>query len=174
MYLLKHRKWPSQHLYLKINSGFHARKNPKKQYLKVLSRVKWSFIQQKIHLCLQPFSLDNTLNRPSSAWESFNIRQKLARSVCFRVHSDIGSSHSLRQIDVSRWVGLALWCSDLTHEISIFVKILFNFKKDILAWIKANLKTLLILPKTKNLKWLHHVTLKIYSLQNPHGTVSGV
>ena len=22
-------KWPSQHLYQKINSGFHARKNPK-------------------------------------------------------------------------------------------------------------------------------------------------
>ena len=27
MYLLKPRNWPSQHLYLKINSGFHARKN---------------------------------------------------------------------------------------------------------------------------------------------------
>ena len=25
-----------QHLYLKINSGFHARKNPKQQYLKVV------------------------------------------------------------------------------------------------------------------------------------------
>ena len=41
----------------------------------------------------------------------------------------------------------------MTHEISIFVKILFNFKKKILAWIKANvLKTPLILPKTKNSK----------------------
>ena len=29
MYLPKLAKWPSQHLYLKINSGFHARKNPK-------------------------------------------------------------------------------------------------------------------------------------------------
>ena len=29
MYLAKFAKWPSQHLYLKINSGFHARKNPK-------------------------------------------------------------------------------------------------------------------------------------------------
>ena len=50
----------------------------------------------------------------------------------------------------------------------------FNFKKKILAWIKANLlRTLSMLPKTQNLNWLHHVTLKIYSLQNPPGTVSG-
>ena len=34
--------------------------------------------------------------------------------------------------------------------------IFFNLKKKILTWIKANLlKTLLILSKTKNLKWLH-------------------
>ena len=36
-----------------------------------------------------------------------------------------------------------------------------------LAWIlcavKANLKSLLILPKTKNLNWLHHIILKIFS-----------
>ena len=31
-----------------------------------------------------------------------------------------------------------------------------------------------IVKKNKNLKWLRHVTLKIQSLQNPHGTVSGV
>ena len=30
-------KWSSQHLYLKINSEFHARKNPKQQYLKVVT-----------------------------------------------------------------------------------------------------------------------------------------
>ena len=41
------------------------------------------------------------------------------------------------QIDASGWVGLALWCLDLKHEISIFVKILYNFKKKILAWMKA-------------------------------------
>ena len=75
----------------------------------------------------------------------------------------------------------------MTHEISIFVKTLFNFKKKILAWIKANLKTFniakneelelitschfknLISPKTawnsqwslissRNLKWQHHCT----------------
>ena len=33
MYLPKPGKWP-QHLYLKITSGFYARKNPKQQYLK--------------------------------------------------------------------------------------------------------------------------------------------
>ena len=36
------------------------------------SHVQWSFIQQKAHLRLQPCTLDNTLNRPSSAGESFN------------------------------------------------------------------------------------------------------
>ena len=41
------------------------------------SHVQWSFIQQKVHLCLRPWSLDNTLNRPSCTWESFNIRQKI-------------------------------------------------------------------------------------------------
>ena len=120
---------------------------------------KWSFIQQKVHLCLRPSSLDDTLNRPSSTWESFKIRQKLGLFV-FKGHSHIEFSHSLRQIDTSGWVGLALWSYDLTHEISIFVKILFNFKKKILAWIKANLTTLLTLPKAKNLNLLHHVTLR--------------
>ena len=37
MYLPKPVKWPSQHLYLQINSGFLARKNPKQQYLKVIT-----------------------------------------------------------------------------------------------------------------------------------------
>ena len=34
---IKTWKWSSQHLYLKINSGFHARKDPKQQYLKVVT-----------------------------------------------------------------------------------------------------------------------------------------
>ena len=34
-------------------------------------------LQQKVHLCFQSSSLDNTLNRPSSQWENFNITQKL-------------------------------------------------------------------------------------------------
>ena len=40
------------------------------------SHLQCSFIQQKVHLCLQTCSLDNALIRPSSALESFNIRQK--------------------------------------------------------------------------------------------------
>ena len=126
------------------------------------SHVQWCFIQQKGHLCLQPRSLDNTLNKLSIAWESFNIRQKLdlfpQGSLIYWIF------HSLRQIDVSGWVGLALWHEDLTHEISIFVKTLFILwkKKYILASVKVNLlKTLLILPKTKNLKWFHRVTLTV-------------
>ena len=60
-------KWLSQH-YLKINSGFNTRKNPKQQYLSESSHVQRCFIQQKAYLCLRPCSLDNnTLNRPSSA-----------------------------------------------------------------------------------------------------------
>ena len=37
MYLPKPGKWPSQNLYLKKNGGFHARKNPKQQYLEVVT-----------------------------------------------------------------------------------------------------------------------------------------
>ena len=46
----------------------------------------------------------------------------------FRGHSHIESTCSLHQTDVNGWVGLELWCYNLTHEISIFVKIL---KKEI-------------------------------------------
>ena len=49
--------------------------------------------------------------------------------VCFRVHSRIECYHSLHQIDASEWVGLVIWHSDVTREISIFVKTPFNFKK---------------------------------------------
>ena len=48
MYLQKPGKWPSQHLYLKINSGFHGRKNPKKQYLKVVTLTDASFSKNHI------------------------------------------------------------------------------------------------------------------------------
>ena len=43
-------KWPSQHLYLKIDSEFHARKNPKQQYLKVVTFNNASFSQKRIHV----------------------------------------------------------------------------------------------------------------------------
>ena len=50
------------------------------------SQIQLSFIQQKVHVCLRPCSLDNTLNRTSSAWESFNIRQKLGLLVLGVTH----------------------------------------------------------------------------------------
>ena len=49
MYLPKHEgKWLSQHLYLKINSKFHARKSLKQQYLKVLAFSDPSFSKKRI------------------------------------------------------------------------------------------------------------------------------
>ena len=55
MNLPKPWKWPSQHLYLKINSGFHARKNPdleasKQQYLKVVTFSDASFSKKHIYV----------------------------------------------------------------------------------------------------------------------------
>ena len=53
MYLPKHGKWPSQNLYyinMKINSAFHARKNPKQQYMKVVTRRDPSFSKKRINV----------------------------------------------------------------------------------------------------------------------------
>ena len=50
MYLPKHEKWPSRHLYLKINSGFHARKNLKQQYMKVVTFSDPSFSKKSIYV----------------------------------------------------------------------------------------------------------------------------
>ena len=60
---------PGKHRYIvkikKINSGFHARKNPKEQYLKVVMFSDASF--NKKHIYVYDRSLDNiaihTLNR---------------------------------------------------------------------------------------------------------------
>ena len=83
-------------------------------------------------------------------WESFNIRQKPGLFV-FSGHSHIESSHSLRQIDTSGWAVLALWSyQDLTHEISIFVKILFNFKKKDISLNKGKPENSFIFNITKN------------------------
>ena len=49
MYLPKPGKWP-QHLYLKIASGFYARKNPKQQYLKVVTFSDASFSKKHIYV----------------------------------------------------------------------------------------------------------------------------
>ena len=135
------------------------------------SHVQWSFIQLKAHLCLWSCSLDNTLNRPSSAWESFKIRQKLDLFV-------LGVTHisNLPTVCVKwcEWVGgsSTLVIRFDTWNIDFCLKSYLVLKK-ILAWIMANLKAYLIMPKSKNLNWLHNVTLKILSLQIPHGTVSG-
>ena len=48
-YLPNPEKWLSQH-YLKINRGFHARKNPKQQYLSESSHAQWCFIHQWVDL----------------------------------------------------------------------------------------------------------------------------
>ena len=58
MYLPKHGKWPSQHLYLKINSGFHARKNANQQYLKVVTFSDPSF--SKKHICVYDHAAQHT------------------------------------------------------------------------------------------------------------------
>ena len=50
MYLPKHEKWPSRHLYLKINSGFHARKNLKQQYMKAVTFSDPSFSKKSIYV----------------------------------------------------------------------------------------------------------------------------
>ena len=56
-------------IYLKINSEFHARKNPKQQYLKVVTSRSVIFHAAKsalIFTTMQPSGVDN-MNRPSSA-----------------------------------------------------------------------------------------------------------
>ena len=68
------------------------------------SHVQWFFIQQKAHLSLRPFSLDNTLNRPSSAWESFNIRQKLGLFVLGVTHMSNLPTDCVKLMRVGGWV----------------------------------------------------------------------
>ena len=64
MNLPKPGKWPSpQHLYLKINSGFHAKKNLKQQYLKVVTFSDALFSKKHMFTTMQPSH--STLNRPS-------------------------------------------------------------------------------------------------------------
>ena len=62
----------------------HARKNLKQQYMKVVSFSDPSLSKKCI--CLRPCSLCNTLNTPSSGWESFNIKQKLGLFVLRVTH----------------------------------------------------------------------------------------
>ena len=50
MYLPRPGKWPSQYLYLKINNGVPARKNPKEQYLKDVTSNDASFSKKGINV----------------------------------------------------------------------------------------------------------------------------
>ena len=99
MYLPKHEKWPSQHLYLKIYSGFHAKES--QATISESSHVQWFFIQQKAHLCFTPWT-DHPVH------EKVLILSQTTRPVCFRGHWHIKSSHSFRRIDASGWIGLAI------------------------------------------------------------------
>ena len=57
------------YIYLKINSEFHARKNPKQQYLKVVTSrlvMLHSAKSALIFTAMQASGVDN-MNRPSSA-----------------------------------------------------------------------------------------------------------
>ena len=127
------------------NSGFHARKNPR-QHLKVVIFGDASFSKKHIYVCDHAAKI--TLNRPSSAWESFNIWQKRCLFVL-----GITQISNLPTVCIKlMWVG---------GPSTLMLR--FDTRKKI-AWIKANLlKTLLILLKAKNLNWLHHdhVTLKV-------------
>ena len=98
----------AQHLYLKINTGFHARKNPKQQYLKVTisesSHVQWSFIQQKVHLCLRPCSLDNTLTDHPVHEKVLTFRQKLDMFVLGVTHISNLPTVCVKLMQVGGWV----------------------------------------------------------------------
>ena len=87
IYIPKPGKWLSQHLYLKINSGFHARKNPYQQCLKIVTSRSVMLHSAKSAIMLQLCSLDNTEQTISSARESFNIiRQKQGLFILGVVH----------------------------------------------------------------------------------------
>ena len=88
MYLPKHGKWPSQHLYLKRNSGYHARKNSKQQYLKVVMFSDSSFSKKCIYVYDHAAQITCWADHPVHG-EYFNlIRQKQGLFV-LRDHSHI-------------------------------------------------------------------------------------
>ena len=80
-----------------------------------------------MHLCLQPCSLDNTLNTDHPQYMEKVLTLEKTKPVCFRghFHTESESSHSLRQIDTSGRVGLE---RTVTHkyqfdtQISVFVE----------------------------------------------------
>ena len=137
MYLPRHGKWPSQHLYLKINIVACV---PCQKESHESSHVQQSFILQKVHL-----------------WTHHPVHEKvLIFGLFFFGITYISNLPTVCVKSSTLVLGFDIWNINF-KKISIW----FNFKKEILAWIMVNLKTLLILPKTKNLNLLHHVTLKI-------------
>ena len=117
---------------MKVRSGFHARKNPKQQNLKAVTSYSVMLHSAKSAYMFTTMQPKYTLNRPSSAWESFNIRQKLGLFVLrvtkltYWIFPQFVSNR-LKWVDGSST--LTVWRYHLAHEISIFVKIFFNFKK---------------------------------------------
>ena len=97
----------SIYIWKEIPSGFHTRKNPKQQYLKVVMFSDASFSKKYIYVYDQAASIIQWTDHP--VHEKVLILGK-TRPVCFRDHSHIDSFHNLHQIDVSGWMGLALWC----------------------------------------------------------------
>ena len=86
--------------------------------------------------------------------------QTLGVSVLEVTHISNLPTVCIKLMQVVGWV----WHYDevLTHEMSIFVKILFNFKKKILAWIKGKPSgNPLTLTKSQEFDLVTHVTLKI-------------
>ena len=118
-------------------------KSPKQQYLKVVTFNDPSFSKKRIYVYDHAVQITHWADHPVNE-KVLNIRHKLGLFV-LRGHWQMESSHSLHQIDASGWLGLALWYLRFDTWNNLFnsyliEKILFNFKKKILAWIKANLK----------------------------------
>ena len=69
------------------------------------SHIQWCFIQQKAHLCFRPYNLDNIpLNRPSIAWESLNITQKLGLFLLGATHILNLPKVCIKLMQVVEWV----------------------------------------------------------------------
>ena len=109
MYLPKHAKWSSQQhlLYLKMNksSGFHARENPKQQYLNVVTFSDPSFSKKHIYVYDHKAKIthhwtDHTVHEKVC----FIIRQKLGLFVLGITHISNLSTICIKLMWVGGWV----------------------------------------------------------------------
>ena len=124
---------------------FHARKNP----MKVVTFSNPSFYKKCIYVYDHAAYITH--------WTHHPVHEKvLIFGLFFFGITYISNLPTVCVKSSTLVLGFDIWNINF-KKISIW----FNFKKEILAWIMVNLKTLLILPKTKNLNLLHHVTLKI-------------